>query len=124
MSTILLVEDETLLREGIQEILEAHGYVVIGAADGVEALEWLGQATVSLIVTDLLMPNMNGVEFIKYVRADYPQTPVIVISGSNGTAMTRMGIESIQVPGATASITKPFKAVELVALIQKVLATA
>ena len=124
MSTILLVEDETLLREGIQEILEAYGYVVIGAADGVEALEWLGQATVNLIVTDLLMPNMNGVEFIKHVSSNHPHTPVIVISGSNGTAMTRMGIESINVPGATASISKPFKALELVALIQKTLATA
>jgi CheY-like chemotaxis protein len=124
MSTILLVEDETLLREGIQEILEAHGYVVIGAADGLEALEWLGQATVNLIVTDLLMPNMNGVEFIKHVHADHPDIPIVVISGSNGTAMTRMGIESIQVQGTTASITKPFKAAELVAMVQKVLATA
>ncbi|MEK7344443.1 MAG: response regulator [Pseudomonadota bacterium] len=122
MSTLLLVEDETLLREGIQEILEAHGYVVIGAADGVEAIEWLGQVTVHLIVTDLFMPNMNGVEFIEHVSANHPQTPVIVISGSTGTAMKRMGIESIHVPGATASIMKPFKAAELVALIQKVLA--
>lgn len=44
MRTILLVEDETLLREGVQEILEAHGYKVIGAGDGLEALEWLDSA--------------------------------------------------------------------------------
>jgi DNA-binding response OmpR family regulator len=123
MTTILLVEDETLLREGIQEMLEAHGYMVIGAADGVEAIDWLGQVSVDLIVTDLLMPNMNGVDFIERVRAKHAQTPVVVISGSTGTVMKRMGIDSIQVPGATASILKPFKAADLVALIQKVLAS-
>jgi len=59
-STILLVEDEILLREGIQEILEANGYKVIGAADGAEALEWLDQVPVTLVISDLVMPNMDG----------------------------------------------------------------
>jgi len=64
MKTILLVEDELLLREGVQETLEVNGYAVIGAADGIEALDWLEQTQVSLVITDLVMPNMNGVEFI------------------------------------------------------------
>jgi CheY-like chemotaxis protein len=82
MKTILLVEDEILLREGVQETLEVHGYTVIGAADGVEALDWLLQTEVSLIITDLVMPNMNGVEFIEELRTKYPKLPVIVASGS------------------------------------------
>jgi hypothetical protein len=61
MKAILLVEDELLLREGVQENLEVHGYTVIGAGDGKEALEWLDQTEISLIITDLVMPNMNGV---------------------------------------------------------------
>lgn len=122
MPTILLVEDEDLLREGVQEMLEAHDYKVIGAADGVEALEWLDQVTVALIITDLVMPNMNGVDFVERVRTRYPELPIIVASGSPGSVMKRLGINTIHVEGATASIMKPFKMAELIALIQRVLA--
>ena len=124
MKTILLVEDEILLREGVQETLEVHGYTVIGAADGVEALDWLLQTEVSLIITDLVMPNMNGVEFIEELRTKYPKLPVIVASGSPDTVQSRLGISNIHVPGASACITKPFKGKELVALIEKVLTEA
>ena len=82
MTTILLVEDEVLLREGVQEMLEVHGYKVIGAGDGQEALEWLDQVAVNLIITDLVMPGMNGVDFVKSVREKFPRLPIIVASGS------------------------------------------
>ena len=121
-ATVLLVEDETLLREGIQEVLEISGYRVIGAADGLEALEWLAQVPVSLVITDLIMPNMNGVEFIERVREQYPDLPIIVASGSTGPTIQRLGLESIEVPGTMASIHKPFKGADMVALVQQVLA--
>ncbi len=121
LPTILLVEDEALLREGLQEILEVHGFKVIGAADGAEALEWMTEAPVDLVITDLIMPNMNGIEFVEVVSQKFPSIPVIVVSGSPGAVMARLGIESISLPGTAASITKPFKAKEIVALIQKVL---
>lgn len=121
-STILLVEDELLLREGVQEVLEVHGYTVIGAGDGLEALEWLEQVSVSLIISDLVMPNMNGVDFVRQVRLQFPELPIIVASGSPGAVMKRLGIDSIQVPGATACIMKPFKGSDLVALVERVLA--
>jgi DNA-binding response OmpR family regulator len=121
MKAILLVEDELLLREGVMENLEAHGYTVIGAGDGKEALEWLDQTEISLIITDLVMPNMNGVEFIKQVRLKYPKVPIIVSSGSTDTVRSRLGINNINVPGASASIMKPFKSKELVDLVEKVM---
>ena len=122
MTTILLVEDEVLLREGVQEMLEAHDYKVIGAGDGIEAMEWLEQVPVSLIITDIIMPNMDGIEFVEKVRVKYPDLPIVVISGSPGSAMTRLGISNIQVPGATASIMKPFKSTDLLVAVQKLLA--
>jgi CheY-like chemotaxis protein len=122
MTTILLVEDEVLLREGVQEMLEVHGYKVIGAGDGQEALEWLDQVAVNLIITDLVMPGMNGVDFVKLVREKFPSLPIIVASGSPGSVVRRLGIETIHVPGATASIGKPFKTVELIAMVQQALA--
>lgn len=123
-STVLLVEDELLLREGVQEVLEVHGYKVMVAGDGVEALALLGRTPVSLIISDLVMPNMNGVDFVQRVRQQFPQLPIIVASGSPGAVMKRLGIDSIQVPGATACIMKPFKSAELLALVKQVLMTA
>ncbi len=123
-STVLLVEDELLLREGVQEVLEVHGYKVMVAGDGVEALALLGRTPVSLIISDLVMPNMNGVDFVQRVRHQFPKLPIIVASGSPGAVMKRLGIDSIQVPGATACIMKPFKSAELLALVKQVLMTA
>ncbi len=123
-STVLLVEDELLLREGVQEVLEVHGYKVVVAGDGAEALALLGHTPVSLIISDLVMPNMNGVDFVQRVRQQFPQLPIIVASGSPGAVMKRLGIDSIQVPGATACIMKPFKSAELLALVKQVLLTA
>lgn len=124
MKTILLVEDEILLRDGVQETLEVNGYTVIGAADGIEALDWLEQTPVSLIITDLVMPNMNGAEFIQKVRVKFPKLPIIVASGSTDRVRSRLGIDNIHVPGASASITKPFKGKDLVDLVEKVISEA
>jgi DNA-binding NtrC family response regulator len=124
MSTILLVEDEVLLREGVQEMLEVNGFHVIGAGDGMEALEWLEQVPVSLVISDLVMPKMNGVDFVEQVRIKYPDLPVVITTGSPGSVMSRLGIDSIQIPGATASIMKPFKSGDLLALVKQILADA
>jgi CheY-like chemotaxis protein len=120
MSTILLVDDEVLLREGVQEILELHGFHVVCAADGQEALDLLANTPVELVITDLAMPNMNGVDFTRRCTALFPALPVIVASGCSYSLEQRLGIDSPKVPGAMASIRKPFKGTELVALIEEV----
>jgi hypothetical protein len=122
MTTILIVEDEDLLREGVQEVLEIHGYVVIGAGDGLEALEWLSETHVDLVVTDLVMPKMDGVDFVAKLRETHPNLPVIVASGSTNSVMARYGLRSIEIPGANASITKPFKSKDLILKIEQLLA--
>ena len=124
MTTILIVEDEDLLREGVQEVLEMNDYVVIGAADGVEALQWLSETPVDLVVTDLVMPNMDGVDFVAKLRERYTHLPVIVVSGSSHAVMARYGLKSIDVPGANASISKPFKSQDLLAKIAELLANS
>ncbi len=121
MSTILLVEDEDLLRNGVQEMLERHDFHVIGAGDGIEALEWLEEAEVDLVITDLVMPNMDGVDFVHRLREKRPTLPVIVVSGSSKSVMDRYGINTLDIPGANASLSKPFKSNELVGLVKKLL---
>lgn len=122
-ATILLVEDEELLRAGVQEVLEIQGYNVITAPDGQQALACLGAETIDLIITDLVMPKMDGVDFVKQLRKIKPDLPVIVVSGSTRNIMQRYGIDSIQVPGANASLPKPFKSVDLIEQVRQLLAS-
>lgn len=117
-ATLLLVEDEELLRAGVQEMLEIHEFKVITAANGSLALALLAQHEVDLIITDLVMPQMDGIDFVQQLRKIRPDVPVIVVSGSTRNIMQRYGIDNIQVPGANASLPKPFKGVDLVAQIR------
>lgn len=120
-ATILLVEDEELLRAGVQEMLEIQGFTVITAPDGQQALACLAAESIDLVVTDLVMPKMNGIDFVQQLRTIRPDVPVIVVSGSTRNIMQRYGIDTIQVPGANASLPKPFKGVDLVAQIRQLL---
>lgn len=120
-ATILLVEDEELLRAGVQEVLEIQGYQVITAPDGQQALACLATEDIDLIITDLVMPKMDGIDFVKQLREIRPELPVIVVSGSTRNIMQRYGIDSIQVPGANASLPKPFKSVDLIEQVRQLL---
>jgi YesN/AraC family two-component response regulator len=60
---------------------------VIGAGDGLEALQWLAETAVDLVITDIVMPRMDGVDFVAKLREAQPNLPVLVISGS-GVAVT------------------------------------
>ena len=121
-ATILLVEDEELLRAGVQEVLEIQGYKVITAPDGEQALACLAAEPIDLIITDLVMPKMDGIDFVKQLREIKPDLPVIVVSGSTRNIMQRYGIDSLQVPGANASLPKPFKSVDLIEQVRQLLA--
>jgi DNA-binding response OmpR family regulator len=120
-ATILLVDDEELLRAGVQEMLELEGYAVVSAPNGQQALVCMAEQAIDLVITDLVMPKMDGVDFVQQLRKIRPDVPVIVVSGSTRNIMERYGIDTIQVPGADASLPKPFKGVDLVAQIRELL---
>lgn len=120
-ATILLVDDEELLREGVQEMLEMAGYAVISVPNGQEAMACLSVQAVDLVITDLVMPKMDGVDFVEQLRKIRPDVPVIVVSGSTRNIMARYGIDTIQVPGADASLSKPFKGADLLSQIKALL---
>jgi DNA-binding response OmpR family regulator len=120
-ATILLVDDEELLRAGVQEMLEMAGYAVISAPNGEQAMTCLTEQAIDLVITDLVMPKMDGVDFVQQLRRVRADVPVIVVSGSTRNIMQRYGIDSIQVPGADASLSKPFKGVDLLTQIRELL---
>jgi CheY-like chemotaxis protein len=78
---ILFVDDEPAVRTTGAAVLEAAGYEVLTATDGLEALHTLDDAQPDLIISDLRMPNMSGFEFLAVVRNRFPQIPTIALSG-------------------------------------------
>lgn len=110
--TVLLVEDETDLRELMQEALELSGYEVVSAADGLEALDAIGRIDhLCLVLLDLLMPRMNGWDFLEKMRAqpELEAVPVVVHSSAPKNAP----------PGATRTLQKPVQLDHLLAVVNE-----
>jgi CheY-like chemotaxis protein len=90
---VLLVEDEENIRRPAAEVLESHGYTVLAAADGSEALELAGgcPGTIHLMVTDVVMPGMSGAELAERLAAARPEMKVLFVSGYPASAIARHG---------------------------------
>lgn len=119
MKSILLVEDTSHLAEEIADILRMEGYEATVAANAVNALELLLQSGPDLIITDLLMPGMDGFEFIEHVRsmAPFKSTPIIILSAMTAPEDRTHGATV----GADLFIQKPCKTHELVMSINSLL---
>jgi PAS domain S-box-containing protein len=117
--TILLVEDEAVVRHLVAEILESNGYTVLQAADGPSAVELLRRHTgeIALLVTDVVMPGMSGPEVANAVSAMRPGTEVLYISGYTDSAIGHHGVLE---PGI-AFLQKPFSADDLTRKVRGVL---
>jgi DNA-binding response OmpR family regulator len=114
--TILVVDDKAALRNLVREYLEAEGFRVVIAADGREALYSARQEKPDLILLDLMMPEMNGYDFLKTYRKER-ETPVILLTAKLDETDKVLGLEL----GADDYVTKPFGMKELVARINAVL---
>ncbi len=106
---ILVVDDDESLRWVTQAQLQQSGYAVDAAAGGAEALERIAGAPPDMVITDLMMPGMSGVDLLKKIRADYPEILVILVTAF-GTVET--AVEAMKV-GAYDYITKPVNMDEL-----------
>src|SRR5690606_12047678 len=81
LKTILIVDDEPRTREGVRKVLEASAagrYQIATAASGVQAIEWLEHHTADLIITDIRMPQLGGLDLIEHIH-DVPNPPVVII---------------------------------------------
>jgi YesN/AraC family two-component response regulator len=121
MATILLVDDEDLLREGVREILEMSDYTVIEARDGEEALSQFAVNNVDMVISDVVMPNMDGVDLVSRLRESFPDIPILTISGGSRVVSARFGLDSALLSGANASLTKPFTAKQLIEKVKELL---
>jgi DNA-binding response OmpR family regulator len=113
--TILVVDDETTLRETLVDALELEGYRAIPAADGREALTRFRADRPDLVLLDLMLPELSGVEVCRILRAE-SQVPIIMLTARDGEVDKVVGLEL----GADDYVTKPFSLRELTARIRAI----
>jgi CheY-like chemotaxis protein len=107
---ILIVECETATRAAIVQIVERVGYAALDAMNGEEALSMLKSNRVVAVVSDCRLSGMTGIELLKTLKLNYPNLPVVLMTGSSES----FGARQIMLAGADGFITKPFHNVEIV----------
>jgi len=121
MQKILIIDDEENIRDVLVYTLKKAGYAVFTCVDGQDATSFLESNTVDLIITDILMPNKDGIEIINHHRKIFRNTPIIAMSGGG-----RIGLGSIkktcQLLGTKTFVSKPFEPSKMVETVRMTLA--
>jgi putative two-component system response regulator len=113
MTRILVIDDEDVIRMLVMEILETAGYAVTGAESAERALQLLGKTEFDLVVSDVVMPGLSGLELLELVRERYASLPVVLVTGA-GTYET---LSQALTRGAAGLVTKPFAHADLQAAV-------
>ncbi len=113
---ILIVDDEENTRIGLSKLLSQEGFEVESAANGNEALDYLGYRKVNLVISDINMPDMNGLTFLRELSRKFPSTNVIMITAYGGVESY---LEAMNL-GAYEYLHKPVRLDELRSVINKI----
>jgi CheY-like chemotaxis protein len=113
---ILVVEDDLELCTSLSRFLEGHGYTVYSAADALQALDVLDRHAVGLVITDYLMPHMDGIHFTEMLKADprWKAVPVLLMTGSTDESVTDKGMRK----GVAITLHKPLDMGQLLNLVR------
>ncbi len=118
--TILTADDSASIRQMIVFSLRRADYEIIEAANGKDALQKLGDNDVAMVITDLDMPEMSGIELIRNIRQKYKFLPIVIMTTESSAAAK----QTAKTAGATAWITKPFTPAQLIGVTDKLLSDA
>jgi CheY-like chemotaxis protein len=130
MQNILVIDDEPDVRDAVKRVLERAGYSVRTADNAMDALAELERVATDVVITDIIMPKINGVQAIESIRKAFPSVRIIAISGGGNfgistyqpTAITTTAyLASAEVAGAHLALTKPFESGDLIEAVEKVL---
>jgi len=113
--TILVVDDEPVVRKVLERSLIREGFRVVTAGNGVEGLERIRGTKVDIVISDIMMPQMDGLEFLVEVKSDFAHIPVILITGFADQFTGKQALEA----GAEDFIVKPFKNHEIRYALQR-----
>lgn len=107
MSHILIVDDEPHLRAVIRRMLEGEGHVVLEAENGLKALNLWEEHSIDLIITDIYMPEKDGIELLRAIRRAQPGAKIISMTGASERGLLDLN-EAAELLGADRALTKPF----------------
>jgi len=120
MARVLLIEDDPGVRTTVERLLSSAGHKVILAADGREGVRLFRANPADLVITDLVMPNQDGIETIIALTREFPKVPIIAMSG--GSAKEGM-LSASALLGAVAVLEKPFSNEDLLDAVRQALGT-
>lgn len=120
MNSILIIDDEAPIRSMLRLILERAGYSVIEASDGVEGIQHYREQPTDLIITDLIMPNKDGIGMIIDLKKDYPGVKIIAMSGG-GLNKPDGYLKGAKQLGARYTLSKPIDREELLRVVKDTL---
>jgi two-component system chemotaxis response regulator CheY len=117
--TVMVVDDSSSVRQVVSIALKGAGYDVIEASDGKDALTKLNGQKIHLMISDVNMPNMDGITLVKEVKklANYKVTPIIMLTTESQEAKKQEG----QAAGARAWVVKPFQPAQMLAAVAKLI---
>ena len=115
-ANILVVDDDRLNRELVAKVLRKDGYSVVEACDGALALEILQSISFDLIITDFVMPKLNGIKFVEELHSIQPRTPVIFITGYRSVISREQMLDDV-----AEILSKPFDLSALRSTVQRLL---
>lgn len=118
---ILFVDDDAILRTAFTELLRLQGFAVLAVADGRKALEFLALQSPRLIITDIFMPDMDGIELILGLKKSWPKHGVLAISGGS-YGPPDLFLKTARLLGQARTLSKPFCPDELIAVVKEMLA--
>jgi DNA-binding response OmpR family regulator len=121
MANILVIEDDEQMRGMLTQMLSQDNHRISVAHDGEDGLRQARDKKPELVITDILMPKMDGIEFIMELNRMGNSTPVIAISGGRRAISAGFNLDSATLMGVKATISKPFSLVELRQAISKAL---
>jgi len=116
---ILVIDDDHMVRYALSKILQRNGYDVITASDGKRGMALLRDELPEVVITDIIMPEQEGIETVGLIKREHPQTKIIAISGG-GRIRNVDFLEMARSLGADEVIAKPFEAEELLSRLRHV----
>lgn len=120
MSRILVIDDNTTMREAVCEMLRQSGYDAISVENGRVAVQMHRDAPVDLIITDLFMPDTDGLEIIYQFRHEFPEVKIIAVSGGGSRGLVEL-LSVAKKMGAQRALMKPFAWEDLLAAVEEML---
>jgi DNA-binding response OmpR family regulator len=109
---VLIIDDDRIVRDALAQVLQHAGYTVTSAADGIRGIAAFRDRRPDIIITDIIMPEKEGIETIIEIRAEAPEMPILAISGGARIGNTDF-LNIARKLGATDVLAKPFEAKEL-----------